>query len=129
MNSVYPYLLVGAGGFFGAIARYGIARLSAHLFGVSFPFGTFIINITGSFLLGLIATWIGVRLIPYSEEIRLAICIGFLGAYTTFSTFEFESHVLFENGNWPLGLTNFFASLLVGLLAVRLGIILGSVRT
>lgn len=129
MSALYPYLLVGVGGFVGAIARFVIARLSAHLLGIGFPYGTFIINITGSFLLGFMGTLVAQRVIPHSEEIRLAVSIGFLGAYTTFSTFEFESHALFDNGSWLLGLTNLFASLFVGLLAVRLGIVLAGVRT
>lgn len=124
MKSLYPYLWVGLGGFFGANTRFVVARFSADLLGISFPYGTFIINISGSFLLGLIGTVISQQLIPYGEQVRLAVSIGFLGAYTTFSTFEFESHSLFDNGDWLLGLTNLLASLFVGLLAVRLGILL-----
>lgn len=128
MRGYYPYLLVGLGGFLGANARFIVARLSAQIFGIAFPYGTFIINITGSFLLGLIGTLLAQRTILYDEEIRLAVSIGFLGAFTTFSTFEFESHSLFDNGNWMLGLTNLLASLFVGLIAVRLGINLSTLK-
>ncbi|NUN95251.1 MAG: fluoride efflux transporter CrcB [Candidatus Omnitrophica bacterium] len=117
-------LLVGCGGFLGAIARYLIARGSASLLGVTFPYGTFIINVSGSFLLGVLATWVGERLVPGSDQIRLFFAIGFLGAYTTFSTFEFETQALFEDGSWLLALTNIFGSLFLGLVAVRAGIVL-----
>lgn len=124
MKSLTECLLVGVGGFFGAIARFGVARVSASWFGITFPWGTFLINISGSFLLGLIATLASERLLPYSEQVRLAVAIGFLGAYTTFSTFEFETHALAENNQWPYALANVLASVLVGFMAVRLGILL-----
>ncbi|HOJ60481.1 MAG TPA: fluoride efflux transporter CrcB [bacterium] len=128
MRGFYPYLLVGLGGFLGANLRFIVARLSAQYLGIAFPYGTFIINITGSFFLGLIGTLLAQRVILFGEEIRLAVSIGFLGAFTTFSTFEFESHALFDNGNWMLGLTNLLASLFAGLLAVRLGINLAAIK-
>lgn len=124
MKELMACFLVGFGGFFGAIARYLIARGSAGLLGVTFPYGTFIINVSGSFLLGVLATWVGERLVPGSDQIRLFFAIGFLGAYTTFSTFEFETQALFEDGSWLLALTNIFGSLFLGLVAVRAGIVL-----
>ena len=124
MKHIYPYLLVGLGGFLGANARFIVARISGAIFGVSFPYGTLIINVTGSFALGILVTLIGQRLIPHAHDLRLAIAIGFLGSFTTFSTMEYESHSQFESGSWMLGMANLFGSLFLGLIAVRIGILL-----
>jgi CrcB protein len=123
MSTMMPYLLVGVGGFIGAIARFVVARLVGALFETKFPLGTFVINISGSFLLGVLGTIVAQKVMPNSEAMRLALGVGFLGAYTTFSTFEFETHALFDDGSWLTATTNMFASLFVGLLAVRGGIV------
>src|SRR5262249_14198990 len=100
MAAVMPYLLVGVGGFIGANARFILARVVGTMFATKFPSGTFIINISGSFLLGVLGTIVAQKVMPSSESMRLALGVGFLGAYTTFSTFEFETHALFEDGSW-----------------------------
>jgi fluoride exporter len=123
MSSLMPFLLVGVGGFIGANARFVVARLVGALFETRFPLGTFIINIGGSFLLGVLGTVVAEKVFPNSEAMRLALGVGFLGAFTTFSTFEFETHALFDDGSWLTATTNMFASLFVGLLAVRAGIV------
>jgi len=123
MSTWMPYLLVGLGGFIGANARFVVARLVGAAFETRFPLGTFIINVSGSFLLGVLGTIIAVKVVPNSEAMRLALGVGFLGAFTTFSTFEFETHALLDDGSWLLATTNMFASLFVGLLAVRAGIV------
>jgi CrcB protein len=120
---VSPYLLVGAGGFLGAIARFLMARWVFYLVDTRFPLGTFVINISGSFLLGVLATIAGQKLFANAEALQLALGVGFLGAFTTFSTFEFETHTLLANGAWMIAAANMFASLLVGLAAVRAGIV------
>ena len=124
MPTLMPYLLVGLGGFIGANARFVVARLVGALFETRFPLGTFIINVSGSFLLGVLGTIVAQKVMPNSEAMRLALGVGFLGAFTTFSTFEFETHALFDDGSWLTATTNMFASLFVGLVAVRAGIIL-----
>jgi CrcB protein len=123
MSSLMPFLLVGVGGFIGANARFVVARLVGALFETRFPLGTFVINISGSFLLGVLGTIVAQKVFPNSEAMRLALGVGFLGAFTTFSTFEFETHALFDDGSWLTATTNMFASLFVGLLAVRAGIV------
>ena len=123
MTTLMPYLLVGIGGFIGANARFVVARLAGTLFETRFPLGTFVINISGSFLLGVLGTLVAQKVMPNSESMRLALGVGFLGAFTTFSTFEFETHALIEDGSWLTATTNVFASLFVGLLAVRAGIV------
>lgn len=124
MAALMPYLLVGLGGFIGANARFVVARLVGTMFETKFPLGTFVINVTGSFLLGVLGTLVAQKVMPNSESMRLALGVGFLGAFTTFSTFEFETHALFDDGSWLTATTNIFASLFVGLVAVRAGIIL-----
>lgn len=124
INALWPYLLVGLGGFVGSIARFLVGRCVGVLFDTRFPLGTFLINMSGSFLLGIVGTLVAERVWPSSDAVRLALGIGFLGAYTTFSTFELETHALLEDGSWLLAAANMIASLLLGLLAVRAGIVL-----
>jgi CrcB protein len=123
MSGVMPYLLVGVGGFIGANARFVVARLVGATFETKFPLGTFVINVSGSFLLGVLGTIVAQKVMPGSESMRLALGIGFLGAYTTFSTFEFETHALFGDGSWLIATTNIVASVFVGLLALRAGVV------
>jgi CrcB protein len=120
---VNPYVLVGAGGFFGAVARLLMARWVFSLVDTRFPLGTFVINVSGSFLLGVLVTIAGQKLFANAEALQLALGVGFLGAFTTFSTFEFETHALLANGAWMTAAANMFASLVVGLAAVRAGIV------
>jgi len=124
MNRLWPFVLVGVGGFLGANARYLTAKWVGTLIDGRFPLGTFLVNISGSFLLGLLGGLLAARLVPQGDNVRLALGVGFLGAFTTFSTFEFETHALFEDGVWLTALTNMFASLFLGLLAVRAGLVL-----
>jgi CrcB protein len=123
MNRLLPFLLVGIGGFLGANARYVTAKWVGTWVDARFPLGTFLINMSGSFLLGLLGGLLAAKLVPRGDDVRLALGVGFLGAFTTFSTFEFETHALFEDGVWLTALTNIFLSLFLGLLAVRAGLI------
>jgi CrcB protein len=123
MQRVLPFLLVGVGGFLGANARYVMAKWVGNLIDARFPLGTFLINVGGSFLLGVLGGLVSERLVPHGDHLRLALGVGFLGAFTTFSTFEYESHALFEDGLWLTALTNIFLSLFLGLLAVRAGLV------
>jgi CrcB protein len=125
--ALMPYLLVGVGGFIGANARLVVARLVGALFETKFPLGTFVINVSGSFLLGVLGTIVAQKVAPNSEAMRLALGVGFLGAFTTFSTFEFETHALVDDGSWLMATTNMVASLLVGLVAVRAGIVVAKI--
>ena len=123
-EGVWPYLLVGIGGFVGANARFVVARLVGGLVETGFPVGTFLINVSGSFLLGIVGTLAAQRLTPHSEAMRLALGVGFLGAYTTFSTFEFETNALVQQGDWIAAAINLGASVALGFLALRAGIAL-----
>lgn len=125
MERFLPYLLVGVGSFIGGNARYLIGRWAGTMIDARFPLGTFVINVGGSFLLGLIAGFLSSRSVAHSDAIRLALGVGFCGGFTTFSTFEFESHSLLEDGLWLTALTNMFVSLFAGLVALRLGLVAG----
>jgi len=123
MRVLIQSLAVGGAGFLGALARWGVVVAFGRWMNVRFPIGTFFINISGSLFLGWFLTVIGERY-PVSDTTRLAIATGFVGAYTTFSTFMWESSRLVDDGAGLEAILNLVGSLLVGLLAVRLGIII-----
>jgi CrcB protein len=116
---------VAAGGALGSCARYAIALAAARRLGIAFPYGTFFVNVTGSFLLGFIATLVAMRAIPHADAVRLVVGVGFLGGYTTFSTYEFESNALLADGQWLFAAVNIIGSVVAGLVAIRLGVLLG----
>lgn len=113
-------LLIALGGSLGAVARYGLATWIYGQTGTSFPWGTLIINVTGSFAIGFLAELFETTLTP--AEWRSFLTIGFLGAYTTFSTFSLESFNLFRGGELRLAAVNILLSVIAGLIAVVLGI-------
>ena len=117
-------VLISIGAVLGANARYWIGDWVAQKWGTAFPYGTILINLTGSFLIGLFLTLATERFLV-DPRLRLLVAVGFLGAYTTFSTFSFESFNLFYRGQWQLGLLNALGSTLIGIVAVGLGVYLG----
>jgi len=123
MDRLLPYLLVGAGSFVGGNARFIVGRWVGTMIDARFPLATFLINVGGSFVLGLIGGLVAQRAIPHADAWRLALGVGFCGGFTTFSTFELETHALFEDGIWLTALTNIFLSLFAGLVAVRFGLV------
>jgi len=117
-------LVVGAGGFLGAVARYLIDGWVSSAAGGRFPWGTLVVNLSGSFVLGfLFALSVERAVIPTS--IRAPVLIGFIGAYTTFSTLTLESWRLIEDGSYALALGNIGGSMLLGIVAVFAGLTLG----
>ena len=125
MNVLLNCLAVGAAGFVGALCRYGVGAASVRFFGRGFPVGTLIVNLSGSFILGWFAAWSAQRA-GVSEALRLAVATGFVGAYTTFSTFMFESDALFRDRAAGRAMVNLVGSVVLGLLAVRLGALAGA---
>lgn len=117
-------LVVGCGGFVGSIARYGVSLFVARFYARDFPLATFLINVSGSFVLGFFSTWAAGR-IGIDPAWRLFVATGFVGAYTTFSTFEWETQRLTQTGAAGWALVNVLTSVVVGFLAVRLGVRLG----
>jgi CrcB protein len=124
MELLLRYLAVAAAGSVGAILRLLVSTLCGRIFGTAFPIGTFIINISGSFFLGWFLTVISERIVV-SDTLRLAVAVGFVGAYTTFSTFAYESNSLLNDGSGIKATVNMAGSVLVGLIAVRAGVWLG----
>ncbi len=96
MNSPLIWLAVAGGGALGAVMRYGVARLAAAFFGTSFPWGTFLVNVAGSFLMGVVIVWLAARE-PMAPLLRSFLTVGVLGAFTTFSTFSLDAVSLFED--------------------------------
>jgi CrcB protein len=117
-------LLVGAGGFFGADSRYLLDGWISNLTRGAFPWGTFMVNVTGSFALGLLFA-LSVERAVLPSTIRPPILIGFVGAYTTFSTLTLESWRLIEDGSYALAFVNIGGSMLLGMVAVVAGLALG----
>jgi fluoride exporter len=120
------YLVIGAGGFTGAIARFAVAAWIGQRWGRSFPLGTFAINVSGSFLIGLLMYLLTEKLMV-NPQWRLFLVVGFLGAYTTFSTFEYETGKLVKDGEWILATLNVVGSVIAGFIALKTGEILAKI--
>ncbi len=119
-----PLILIGLGGFAGAISRYLVDGFVVDRTGAAFPWGTLVVNLSGSFVLGLLFAMTAERAI-LPADIRGPVMIGFIGAYTTFSTYMLESWTLLEGGSWAPALANIGGSVVLGLVAVAAGLTLG----
>lgn len=113
-------LLVGIGGGMGSIGRYLMSLLIQKNCSLTFPLSTFLINILGSLLIGLLIGCAGKNL-PYSPEIKLLFITGFCGGFTTFSTFSAENFQLIQNGQYATASIYVFASITLGILAMACG--------
>jgi fluoride exporter len=116
-------LWVGIGGAGGAIARMLVATMVTERLGTLIPYATLLINVTGSFVLGLVVGAIEAQVV--SPAVRPALAIGFLGAFTTFSTFSLETATLLEEGNLLLATVYVSASVVVGIVVAALGLWVG----
>jgi CrcB protein len=121
---VEKFLWISIGAVFGANLRYWLADWAAARWGGNFPYGTFLINMTGSFILGMVVALITDHYI-IDPRLRVLITVGLLGSFTTFSTYTYESIALIQQGQWWLGLVNLFGSSLLGGLSALLGIWIG----
>jgi len=117
------YLLVLIGGGTGAMARYAAGSAIMTRFGGTFPLGTLVINVTGSFLIGFLMTMLTERF-KLDPNWRLLLVVGFLGGYTTFSSFEWETYSTLGDGARWMGALNVVSSVMLGYAAVWLGAIL-----
>lgn len=115
--------LVGAGGMLGAISRYLLGGWISDFTHGRFPYGTLAINVSGSFVLGFFLA-LALETMAWGPEPRLFLAVGFLGAYTTFSTFSYETVALMREGSWLLALLNAGGNLFGCLVAVMCGIAL-----
>lgn len=120
------FLWISIGAVLGANLRYWVGDWAAQRYGSGFPYGTLLVNLSGSFLLGLIVS-MSMENFIIDPRLRLLLTIGFLGSYTTFSTYAYESITLISQGQWGLGLFNLLGSSLLGALFAVLGIWLGKV--
>lgn len=114
------YLLIGTGGFIGSILRYWTSVNAYKILGEKFPYGTFIVNALGCLLIGFIAE-ISENRFLISSEVRTFLMIGFLGGYTTFSTFGYETFTLLQDKDYTTAIINILLSVVVCITAVWIG--------
>ena len=114
------WIFVAVGGATGALARYWLSGWVASAFSGFFPLGTLVVNVLGSFLLGFGMQ--AMEAVPVSAEVRTMLTIGFLGAFTTFSTFSYETVALLRDGDWTRATLYTGLSFVLGLTAVLIGI-------
>lgn len=118
---MHPIVLVGAGGLIGAVLRYLISGLVQNLTqSVTFPHGTFVVNITGCFLMGIFSHLVESQ-VGLTSEMRLFLMVGLLGSFTTYSTFSHETLNLLQDQGMSLALINIGTHIIIGLSAVVLG--------
>jgi CrcB protein len=117
---------IAIAGAVGALARYGLEGAVSRRAPTSFPWGTFVVNVSGAFVLGLLYTVLTEHL-AIQSWLRSSVTIGFLGAYTTFSTLSYETFRLVEDGAVGLAVANAIGSLAAGLVAVYAGVVIGRV--
>lgn len=113
-------IAISLGAIPGALSRYYLTLLFARWFGTSFPYGTFFINITGATVMGFFVTFFLERGIG-TPDLRLFFAVGFLGSYTTFSTYALETSVLFKSGSQTLAFVYGLGSAAIGFLGLELG--------
>ena len=117
------YLLIAVGGAFGSVARYWVGSTISGRMGTRFPFGTFVINLTACIIIGFALTYLGKRT-GMDPAWRFLIAVGFIGAYSTFSTFEWETLSTLRSGAFALAALYTVGSLILGLTATWCGALL-----
>ena len=126
MRSLSDVLIISIGAIFGANCRWLISRWAAKFVGPVFPFGTLFINVSGSFIVGFFMIWSTQRVL-LDPRWRLLIVVGFCGAFTTFSSFAFETMAYLSQGQWMLMALNFVSNNLLCLGAALAGMALARV--
>jgi CrcB protein len=114
---------ISCGAILGANLRYYVNRFSQKYLSADIPYGTFIVNLTGSFILGFFLAWTLER-VEVDPRWRSFVAVGFCGAYTTFSSYSYETYALLEQSNYALAVMNFVCNNIFSLLAVIAGIAL-----
>jgi fluoride exporter len=123
---VLDFLVISLGAIVGANLRYWMSRGAGRLLGPVFPYGTLSINVLGSFVVGFFLIWTSERVLV-DPRWRLLVVVGFCGGYTTFSSYAYETMAFFEQGQWGLMFTNFFANNLLAFGAALVGMALARV--
>ena len=124
LATMTKYLMVGLGGCLGSILRFWMGGYVSNRLGTRFPYGTFVVNCTACFLIGLIVTVLAEKA-NWSSNWRYLIPIGFIGGFSTFSTFEYETFRVFQDGEFFVAALNVILSVVVGFVSVWLGVITG----
>ena len=119
-------VIISLGAIVGANARYLISRYAAKILGPVFPYGTLSINVTGSLIVGFFVAWASERVF-IDPRWRLLVVVGFCGAFTTFSSYAFETMAYFEQGQWLLMASNILTNNILCLLAALAGMALARV--
>ncbi len=122
-TSVRNPIAISLGAIAGSLSRYYLSIWLAQRFGTGFPYATLFVNLTGSFAMGLLTTLILERALLISPEIRLLIAVGFLGSYTTFSTYELDSISLIRDSQLNKAFIYWLGSAVLGSIVLYLGII------
>jgi fluoride exporter len=122
-RTLQKYLLIAAGGALGSMARYWVGATVGSRMGTRFPYGTFVINLTACLIIGFSLTYLGRRL-ELNPAWRYLIPVGFIGAYSTFSTYEWETLSTLRSGAFALAALYALGSLVLGLVATWLGVVL-----
>ena len=122
--SQFVWIAVAGGGAVGALARYGVSRVSLHLLGPNFPWGTLFANVTGSFAMGLVIVWLA-RHEPQSAALRAFLTVGLLGAFTTFSTFSLDVVSLYRDRTILIAGAYLGASVLLAISGLLAGMVAG----
>ncbi|BAY64749.1 CrcB protein [Calothrix brevissima NIES-22] len=123
-------MAISLGAMPGAVGRYLITEFIKSTFGKDFSYyGTFFINVTGCFIIALFYSLNEQKLKNISPEVRLIVATGFCGAYTTFSTYGLETFTQIEQGNTTLALIYWLGSMIIGMIAIQLGVILGKLNS
>lgn len=117
------YLLVGLGAAFGGTLRYWVSNLAFKFFTENFPYGTLVVNVVGSFILGLLLFYFNDKEL-LNPQLRLFLTVGFCGGFTTFSTFSYETIVLLRETQYLLGFLNIVLNILLCLMGVLLAYLL-----
>ena len=117
-------LLIASAGAVGTLARYGLSGLVQRIAGPAFPWGTVTVNLSGCFLFGLVWIYFTEK-VSLSGDLRTIVLVGFMGAFTTFSTFVFETGGMLQGGQWLAAAANLTLQNLLGLAALFLGSVLG----
>ena len=121
------FLVISLGAIAGANARYILSRYAAKLLGPTFPYGTLMINVVGSAIVGFFMIWTTERVL-IDPRWRLLMVVGFCGSFTTFSSYAYETMAYFEQGQWHLLLTNILTNNLLCLIGALTGMALARVR-
>ncbi len=119
-------LAIAIGGAAGAVSRHFLTASIMRLLGSGFPYGIFVVNVVGSFLMGLLVTLLATRF-EVSPELRGLLAVGFLGSFTTFSTYSLDIMLMIERGEWGSAAIYAFGSLVLGVLGLIGGMMIGKI--